>query len=96
MNIPEEKLASLNYSSDADYMRTPAKFGGGIEAAVEVFHQMHCLVSSGDFVSPSVQVILLLMLIYQPHIHLTVMHHPKTLSLPLVFPPTFPLIFQRT
>lgn len=24
-------------------MRTPAKYGGGIEAAVEIFHQMHCL-----------------------------------------------------
>ena len=44
MNVPREKFDHLNYSLDVDYMQTPAKYGGGVEALVEVFHQLHCLV----------------------------------------------------
>lgn len=90
VNVPEEKLESLNYSSDANYMRTPAKYGGGIEAAVEVFHQMHCLVSSGDFVSPSLQVV------FAPHAHIPATnpseYHvpPKKFVPSSSLPPEFP------
>ncbi|MCJ1475783.1 hypothetical protein MMC13_004447 [Lambiella insularis] len=43
MNIPEDKMRLLNRSLQTSWKRTPAKFGGGIEAAAEVFHQLHCL-----------------------------------------------------
>ncbi|MCJ1469073.1 hypothetical protein MMC07_007705 [Pseudocyphellaria aurata] len=43
VNVPEKQFESLNHSRHADYMRTPAEHGHGVEAAVEVFHQLHCL-----------------------------------------------------
>lgn len=46
IDVPEDKLSALNYSTTVDYMRTPAEEGGGIEATVEIFHQLHCLVSN--------------------------------------------------
>lgn len=46
MNIPDDKVHLLNYTPGVDYMHTPAKYGGGLEALVEVFHQLHCLVRS--------------------------------------------------
>lgn len=46
MNVPEDKVQLLNYTPTAEYMHTPAKYGHGLEALVEVFHQLHCLVRS--------------------------------------------------
>lgn len=78
VNVPEEKLKSLNYSRDVDYMRTPANYGGGIEAAVEVFHQMHCLVSTNDLTSPFPPMTMCSSA-HIPTTHLP--HHPRSLSL---------------
>ncbi|KAJ6128951.1 Protein of unknown function DUF3328 [Penicillium samsonianum] len=43
INVPLNKLSSLNRSVDANWKQTPAQYGGGAEANVEVFHQLHCL-----------------------------------------------------
>ncbi|KAF3387656.1 hypothetical protein F1880_001352, partial [Penicillium rolfsii] len=43
INVPLDKLSSLNWSVDANWKQTPAQYGGGAEANVGVFHQLHCL-----------------------------------------------------
>ena len=64
MNVPDDKVRLLNYTPTVDYMHTPAEYGGGLEALVEVFHQLHCLVSS---VSKSPSTFLLMLRIFIPH-----------------------------
>ncbi|KAJ6149819.1 Protein of unknown function DUF3328 [Penicillium samsonianum] len=43
INVPLNKLSSLNRSVDTNWKQTPMQYGGGAEANVEVFHQLHCL-----------------------------------------------------
>lgn len=44
INVPLDKLHLLNRSAEGNWKHTPAQYGGGAEANVEVFHQLHCLV----------------------------------------------------
>ncbi|KAF2035678.1 hypothetical protein EK21DRAFT_84106 [Setomelanomma holmii] len=44
IEISGDKLASLNHSEADDLKHVPAEVGTGYVAAIEVFHQLHCLV----------------------------------------------------
>jgi hypothetical protein len=46
LNILESDLKFLNKSSNIEWVHTKPELGGGIQANIEVFHQLHCLVSS--------------------------------------------------
>lgn len=43
--LPSEHMPDLNRHDTTDYMRAPAGEGDGYVASLEVFHQLHCLVS---------------------------------------------------
>lgn len=48
MEIPADKIASLNRSEADNLKHVPEEVGTGYVAIIEVFHQLHCLVSSRD------------------------------------------------
>lgn len=46
INIPVEKLSLLNKSVTGPWRHLPKSQGGGVAGFIEVFHQLHCLVST--------------------------------------------------
>ena len=46
VNIPEDKFSTTNKSAAVNWRRTPKEYGGGYAALIDVFHQLHCLVSA--------------------------------------------------
>ena len=46
VDIPEDKFSTTNKSAAVNWRRTPKEYGGGYAALIDVFHQLHCLVSA--------------------------------------------------
>ncbi len=49
INVPTEKLGALGKPKDLTWRPTPKDKGDGLIGAVEVMHQLHCLVSNRPF-----------------------------------------------
>lgn len=45
INIPADKLASLNKSDGVERLQTPPEKGGGTAAILEFHHLLHCVVA---------------------------------------------------
>lgn len=45
MSVPEDKFHYFNKSADEEYIKVDSEHGGGYAVNIEVFHQLHCLVS---------------------------------------------------
>ena len=46
VDIPEDRFSTTNKSAAVNWRRTPKEYGGGYAALIDVFHQLHCLVSA--------------------------------------------------
>lgn len=51
IRFPEDKLPALNKAPPEKYERVPKELGGGVKGFLNVFHQLHCLVSKALFVT---------------------------------------------
>ncbi|KAJ0338089.1 hypothetical protein KNSL1_012597 [Colletotrichum chrysophilum] len=51
IRFPEDKLAALNKAPPEKYERVSKELGGGVKGFLNVFHQLHCLVSKAHFVT---------------------------------------------
>ena len=46
VDIPKDKFFTTNKSAAVKGRRTPKEYGGGYLALIDIFHQLHCLVSA--------------------------------------------------
>lgn len=72
VKVPEEKLSSTNKSAAVNWRRTPKECGSGYAALVDVFHQLHCLVSTVQSAPLSQMISLTIGLTALPEPHQTI------------------------
>ena len=47
ISIPGEQLRTLLKGPESDYVHISAEFGGAVMGYLDIFHQLHCLLSFG-------------------------------------------------